>query len=555
MEQNFYYLCIIEELLQANTMTDTLKKHILRFCRPILCFLILTAPAQPALQARNLDSLLVVLDSCIMQRHVYEQHFLRSQDVLWNKAEQETDAKKAMKLWERIGWKELRYKADRSINAFNRARKAAREAGDKQGEYHIIAGKASIYGTLGLPWEAHLLLDSLLRQKDLAPDYRCNVYSVYYDAYRIFRMNILPRELSDFRLHGAHIAEDSLKALNLPALNAAFTLDRSSSNVPYMIGLLQKELSSVPDEEKAVTAHILANKYELLGDMAARDYYRALSAIYSMRHAQYELPALGRLAKTLYERGDRERARRYALAAYENADIFGSIVRKVEVASLLADMAKAGIDEDISDKKNVRFWRLMALLSLLLCSTAGTLYFRKYRRERDRCEQLEKKQKECSEYIDTLKSHTEVRDEYLTRFLELSLDAVYEVEQLRRLTLMRLNAGEYDRLKKSLADSTHLAAFQKESLMRFDVAFLRLYPDFPRKVNKLMQPDGQIELSDTQLLSNELRILAFMKLGINDGARIATILGISVNTLYFYRNRFKRRAISRATFESDIMAL
>lgn len=36
---------------------------------------------------------------------------------------------------------------------------------------------------------------------------------------------------------------------------------------------------------------------------------------------------------------------------------------------------------------------------------------------------------------------------------------------------------------------------------------------------------------------------------------MARFLGVSINTIYTYRNRLKTRAINRDTFESDLMTI
>ena len=74
-------------------------------------------------------------------------------------------------------------------------------------------------------------------------------------------------------------------------------------------------------------------------------------------------------------------------------------------------------------------------------------------------------------------------------------------------------------------------------------------------VNQLLKPDEQIILNDGERLNSDLRLLAFMRLGIKEGARIAQILNYSVNTVYAYRNKLKNRAINGETFEADIMKI
>jgi hypothetical protein len=75
------------------------------------------------------------------------------------------------------------------------------------------------------------------------------------------------------------------------------------------------------------------------------------------------------------------------------------------------------------------------------------------------------------------------------------------------------------------------------------------------KVNALLRPEEQIQLNDGETLNSDLRILAFMRLGIDDTTRVAQILNFSVNTIYAYRNRMRNRAINRDTFEKDILAI
>ena len=68
----------------------------------------------------------------------------------------------------------------------------------------------------------------------------------------------------------------------------------------------------------------------------------------------------------------------------------------------------------------------------------------------------------------------------------------------------------------------------------------------------LLQDDKQFSESDGVHLTPELRILAFMRLGLESGSQMSRFLGLSVNTVYAYRNRIKSRAKNRDSFEWDI---
>lgn len=60
-------------------------------------------------------------------------------------------------------------------------------------------------------------------------------------------------------------------------------------------------------------------------------------------------------------------------------------------------------------------------------------------------------------------------------------------------------------------------------------------------------------MREGEKLNTDLRIIAFMRLGIEESSRIAQMMNYSVYTIYTYRNKLKNRAISRETFEGDLM--
>ena len=74
-------------------------------------------------------------------------------------------------------------------------------------------------------------------------------------------------------------------------------------------------------------------------------------------------------------------------------------------------------------------------------------------------------------------------------------------------------------------------------------------------VNRLLRPEERIEPRKDGKLPSEIRILALMRLGVEESTRIATILQYSPNTVYTYRNKMRNKAIRRDTFEKDIMRI
>ena len=145
------------------------------------------------------------------------------------------------------------------------------------------------------------------------------------------------------------------------------------------------------------------------------------------------------------------------------------------------------------------------------------------------------------------------KEVYISQFLSLCSIYMDKLNQFCKLANRKISAGKVDDLYRMTKSGKFIEEQSSEFYDIFDNAFLHLYPGFVGEVNKLLRPDCQIELKEGEMLNTDLRILAFMRLGIEDSSRIARVLNYSLNTIYAYRNRMKARAIDRETFEKDVM--
>ena len=147
------------------------------------------------------------------------------------------------------------------------------------------------------------------------------------------------------------------------------------------------------------------------------------------------------------------------------------------------------------------------------------------------------------------------KEVYISQFLSLCSIYMDKLNQFCKLANRKISAGKVDDLYRLTKSGKFIEEQSSEFYDIFDNAFLHLYPGFVGEVNKLLKPDCQIELKEGEMLNTDLRILAFMRLGIEDSSRIAQVLNYSLNTIYAYRNRMKARAIDRETFDKDIMKI
>ena len=144
-----------------------------------------------------------------------------------------------------------------------------------------------------------------------------------------------------------------------------------------------------------------------------------------------------------------------------------------------------------------------------------------------------------------LEESNKTKEVYIGQFLTLCSIYMDKLKQFCKLVNRKISAGQVDDLFKITKSGKFIDEQSKEFYSVFDDAFLHIYPSFVEKVNELLRPEERIVLAEGELLNSDLRILAFMRLGIEDATRVAQILNYSVNTIYAYRNKLRNRAINR----------
>ncbi len=148
-----------------------------------------------------------------------------------------------------------------------------------------------------------------------------------------------------------------------------------------------------------------------------------------------------------------------------------------------------------------------------------------------------------------------LKKNHTVTFLNLHAAHTEKMDDVLRTARRKLLAGQTDDLhhmlksEKPLYEQTHL--FNE----MFDQVIFDIYPDFIDEVNTLLLPDRKFTISTPGQLSTELRILAGLRLGVDDTATVARILRLSHNTIYTYRNKLRSRAIDRESFDNDMRSL
>ena len=337
-------------------------------------------------------------------------------------------------------------------------------------------------------------------------------------------INLLPKGSQEYRYHlGEYYFQTGQKGKARALLEDIFETEPIQSNL------------------RARAAHHLSTLAREDEDENAYIYYIAGAALADITAATREVAALQELGNYLFSIDDVDRSYNYLTIALAGAVECGASLRMIESSRTLPVIERAKAAQ-IQAKQHT-IYIIVAILIVILVGLVITMLV--LRREMIRMKSLQ----------ESLKNANSLKAVYIAQFLSLCSIYMDKLNQFCKIANRKISAGKVDDLYRLTKSGRFIEEQSKEFYDVFDTAFLHMYPDFPAKVNALLRPEEQIELKEGELLNTDLRILAFMRMGIDDSIRIAQVLNYSVNTIYAYRNRTKARAINRDTFEDDVMLI
>lgn len=533
------------------------KKHIILFI--FLLHLItpqLFSNNKNLLLSKTFDELLIELDSAVNFRKNFVQ---KHENKIIQTKEQETTTDSALLVkYEKLIGLYYFYQSDSCIHYINRAINLLESANQslhsktaKQKIHLLLCQKAAIYGMSGLPDKARILLDSIRQQTTDAKVLR-QVYCSYFDVSDFFYGYRLSPDLISKDYQILESLRDSLKKYQTESSDFDMRLhSRFESEEAQIQRFIEKIKQNSKDIDKGSYAVIISNKYQLISKEEERNRFWAISAIYNLKACRMDNEALIRLANLLYEKNDLQRASSYLEAAKEQAIFYNARSRIMEIFPLIDRELTLSHKKIKQQQLYLRIsLSLLIVITILLFLYIGYTYKKKVSDEQESRglnQEILQLSTENKMMAETLAKKTDA----LTHFLEISIDALFDQGILKNNLINKIKTND----TKGISNILKNTANQKRMLQRFDFAFCKLYPDFIKQVNKLLLPENVINLAEDELLNNELRIVAFSKLGITDCQRIAIILDISVNTVYFYKNRLKNRARNKETFDTEIQKI
>ena len=148
-----------------------------------------------------------------------------------------------------------------------------------------------------------------------------------------------------------------------------------------------------------------------------------------------------------------------------------------------------------------------------------------------------------------------VKEQFIAQFFDLCSNYITRMEEYQNSLYKLVVNKHYESLAKQLKSTTKINKELETLYSHFDNIFLNLYPSFVSEFNALLREDEHIVLKTGLLLNKELRIYALLRLGINDGTKIANFLRCSTSTVYNYRTRMRNKSIVKDDFEAEVLKI
>jgi len=216
---------------------------------------------------------------------------------------------------------------------------------------------------------------------------------------------------------------------------------------------------------------------------------------------------------------------------------------------------------------------IMSVFLLFVVALAGVIYLqvRRHRRAKKIIEQAHRELQSTNEKIleinDKLKETNEevrkvniqqlkvnkINEEYIGFFISQEADIFEKFRDFKRKVEESLMNDKISKVK-FLVSGYNLKLEKEKLLHNFDKAFIKLFPKFIEEFNSLLKPGEQTKVKKDQILNKELRIFALMRLGINQNEVIAQILGYSVNSIYAYKTKIRKKSrLNKKGFDKKLM--
>lgn len=532
----------------------------------------------------NIDNKYIVeLDDAINKN----EHFVAQKEYLINELKRKfysaNDDVEAYNLAIDIYQNYQYFSLDSAFIYMDKAIALSEKLGDNDRIVNTKLSLAFLYNFSGMLSESLDIFRNISEEK-LTPELKRNYFYLGFNLFTSLADNAITKKDSTIFYEKVKCYRDSALFYSGGDIVLESEKMRDEGNLDKAIEIISKNLpDNLTTNEAGLKYYILSEIYGKKNDLDNQVKYLAMSSVASIHNGIRQYIALRKLAEIMYEMGDIDRAYKYIHQCLGDAKACNSHLRILEASAMLPIIDSAVLHQKQSSR-NILIVTVIIITLLSVSLFVMLLLFHKKNRVLDisRQEQakannqlkvlntelrdanekltalnseLVKTQFEQKELNDKLSESDKVKTEYITRFMHLCLEYISKMENYRKNLNKIANKRNFDALYETIQSTRYITKEVATFYSNFDEAFLHIYPNFIRNINKLFRPEEQITLKDGDKLTTELRICALMKLGITDGGKIQEFLRCSASTVYNYRTNMRNKAIDRDGFEINVSKL
>ena len=459
------------------------------------------------------------------------------------------------------------FSLDSSLVYIKQSLKLADELGNQERIIDTHLSLAFLYNYVGMHNEAL----KIFKEQDVTGHSDWLRRSHFYlgtNVYRNLSEYSVDEEQKDYYRHQMEICRDSAIAYAPNDVILRAERQEDSGKMQEAIELLSTNLpDGLTTREAGLKYYILSEIYEKLHQRDAQVKYLAMSSVAGIKNAVREYIALRKLAVLLYEQDDIDRAYTYIHRCIDDAKACNARMRMVETSAFLSVIDSAVVKQK-QDTRNALITTAVVISMLLIMLVVTLIVLRRKMHLLQKSEkelmrvnnqvtdtnvQLRMANRQLKDANEQVVAANNVKEEYVTRFMNLCMEYIYKMEQYRSQLNKIANRHNFNDLYEAVKSTRYINQEVNDFYDHFDEAFLHIYPNFIKDFNCLLRPEEQFIQKDK--LNTELRIYALMKLGITDSQKVQEFLRCSSSTVYNYRTKMRNKAINRDTFEQDVMQL
>ena len=326
-----------------------------------------------------------------------------------------------------------------------------------------------------------------------------------------------------------------------------------------VLGWYQKALAASPVDSRvhASAAYCIARYYQDNEQMDIYEKYLVQAAISDQVCPLKENLALQELSTYLYNKDAKyaKRVSKYIYCSMEDAQFYNNRLRMVEISRIFPLITETNHQREI--RQNRIITASLVVVSIVSLGFLAMMFFvfRINKRLAKSRREVRSQNMLLEELNQKLLNTNKRRETYMRLFMDISAVYIKKLDDYRKLVSRKIKAKQTADLLTAI-NSYKLAEEEASSFyIRFDKAFMDLYPNFVDEFNQLLLPEKQIVLPAPNSLTKELRIYALRRLGITDGQELATLLFYSTQTIYNYKTSIRKRAKDLTTFDAAINQL